>query len=514
MSESPASDEPAIQPADQAHRDPTGCARLDDILGGGIQRGAVALVVGAPASGKTTIAAQMAFAAAHDGRQCLIVTALSEPTTRLIPHLRTFSFFDDAMLGTRIQVVAIGEFFTQGLENIVLQIVAEARKSRATLVVIDGFRGLRFSAHEPARAHYFLYDLGTQLSTLGATTVITLEAEPRESSMFSEVATADVLIGAYHTLVGGRQRRAIEAIKVRGASPMPGLHGMTITREGVTVYPRLEARVVAAAAQDHPDDRQETGADRRAAFAVPELDALLGGGLSAATATLLVGGPGTGKTLLSLQFLHAGLLAGEPGALLGFHETERELLKKAAPFAFGEGLRRALAPGGGLSLLRQPPVERDADILADLLLTELDRVGARRLVIDGLHELERAVAETSDSGRMPNYVTALLEALRVRGITTLLVRESGYVIAPTITMQAPVSALIAANVIWLQQISVGAQLHRIISVPKMRYSRHDVNLHEFAITPPKGVHILGQLASDSIMLSALQHHNEERSGNF
>ena len=88
--------------------DPTGVPNLDRVLGGGLPRGALVLVVGAPGSGKTTLALQMAFAAARAGRRVLILTALSEPTSKLIGHLRTFTFFDEDLLGDAIQVLSLG----------------------------------------------------------------------------------------------------------------------------------------------------------------------------------------------------------------------------------------------------------------------------------------------------------------------------------------------------------------------------------------------------------------------
>ncbi len=48
--------------------DSTGALQLDLVLGGGVPRGSLLMVVGPPGSGKTTLAAQMAFAAARAGR--------------------------------------------------------------------------------------------------------------------------------------------------------------------------------------------------------------------------------------------------------------------------------------------------------------------------------------------------------------------------------------------------------------------------------------------------------------
>src|SRR5690349_12604141 len=67
--------------------DRTGVRYLDDILGGGLPRGSLVLIMGLPGSGKTTIASQIAFTAARSGKRVLILTALSEPTNKLIAHL-------------------------------------------------------------------------------------------------------------------------------------------------------------------------------------------------------------------------------------------------------------------------------------------------------------------------------------------------------------------------------------------------------------------------------------------
>ena len=74
--------------------DPTGVPNLDLVLGGGVPRGGLVLIMGVPGSGKTTLASQMAFAAARAGKKVLMLTALSEPTSKLLAHLASFNFFE------------------------------------------------------------------------------------------------------------------------------------------------------------------------------------------------------------------------------------------------------------------------------------------------------------------------------------------------------------------------------------------------------------------------------------
>jgi len=449
--------------------DPSGVEGLDGLLGGGLPRGALALVVGAPGSGKTTLAAQIGFAAARAGRRVLLLTALSESTTKLIAHLRLFDFFDEDALGEGVQIHSLQAFLPHGLTTTAEEIRAEVRRTRATLVVLDGFRGIRGADAQAARQ--FLYELSTGLDALQATTVITSEAEPRDAMLFPEVTTADVLLGIHYRLDGMRHLRHIEAIKVRGAAPLPGLHSMILSAAGARV----------------------------AAFGLPELDALLDGGLTRDTLTLLLGSPGTGKTLLGLYFAVAGARAGEPTVLLGFGETLGELLHKGNTFALGADLRAVLAEGQ-LTVLRYAPLELDPDELAATLLDTLDRVSARRLIVDSVGTLERAVAEGSDHRRVATYLAALIEALRRRGVTTLLVKETASLTGSALELGADTLALMAANVVWLQQIAYRGRLHRVLSVPKMRYSAHDVALREFTISAPEGLRVLAPFQSGSEVL--------------
>src|SRR5581483_3021026 len=136
--------------------------------------------------------------------------------------------------------------------------------------------------------------------------------------------------------------------------------------------------------------------------------ALLRGGLQHGTTTLLAGSPGVGKTLLGLQFALAGLEAGDPTLFVGFRETPEQLLRKADAFRMGAALRSALQPGGRLGIMRWEPVELDPDIMADHLLSVLERAGIKRLVIDSIIECEHAVTTFSEVGRLPDFMAALL----------------------------------------------------------------------------------------------------------
>jgi len=138
--------------------DPSGVPGLDVVLGGGLPRGALVIVVGPPGSGKTTLATQMAFAAARGGHRALLLTALSEPISKLIAHLRPFAFFDEALLGGPVQILSLEQFLPQGLATTSDHVRSLARDVGDG--VIDGFRGMQGADATFQVTRAFLYDVG------------------------------------------------------------------------------------------------------------------------------------------------------------------------------------------------------------------------------------------------------------------------------------------------------------------------------------------------------------------
>ena len=65
----------------------------------------------------------------------------------------------------------------------------------------------------------------------------------------------------------------------------------------------------------------------KASTGIVGLDEMTGGGLPRGRTTLLVGGPGSGKTILALQFLVNGAQKSrEPGIFVAFEETPKRIV--------------------------------------------------------------------------------------------------------------------------------------------------------------------------------------------
>ena len=80
----------------------TGKKRLDTILGGGLSRNAINLVIGIPGSGKTILAQQCAFANAIEDRPAVYFSTVSEPLEKMLRFGQGLTFFDVSSVGEQI----------------------------------------------------------------------------------------------------------------------------------------------------------------------------------------------------------------------------------------------------------------------------------------------------------------------------------------------------------------------------------------------------------------------------
>jgi len=233
------------------------------------------------------------------------------------------------------------------------------------------------------------------------------------------------------------------------------------------VHPRLETLVGRTRTAEQPAGRLSTG--------ITGLDAMLGGGLLPGTSTLLLGTPGAGKTNTGLQFVTAGLAAGERGLIATFHEDAARLADTVA----GVELRRAM-DDGQVEVFWQAPLETSPDAWAWDLLGRVERHRAQRLFIDGLSDVHRfhRIPE-----RVPAYLAALTNELRRRRVTVVGTVEIDAFVAPELTTPIPAMSAMVDNGILLRQVEIRSRLRRLVSVLKARQSETDPAIREFRIEP-------------------------------
>ncbi|HMA36734.1 MAG TPA: ATPase domain-containing protein [Chloroflexia bacterium] len=499
---------------------PTGVEGLDTILGGGIPQGSLLMVVGAPGTGKTILLQQLCFAwgrrhrappaPAADPRgralgagKAIYFSTLSEPHDKLIEHISQFDFFDPGLLQEHVKLLSLISIMDKGLAAVGDVIIETARRDQARLVCLDSFAALATLAADSDELRRFLYRLSSQLRLLQMTVLVSLERTLGASSgsavTEADLTVADGILGLYSRMVGAREYLRIEVRKLRGMARRPGLHTYALGPQGMTIYPRMESLVgprLDFAGASRTADRLQLG--------LPELEQMLGGGLPRVSSTLVAGSPGTGKTLLSLHFLLAGVRQGEPGLYVGFQETAAELIGKAA--SFGLDLPGAV-DGGQIQLLPLASVELEPDQVAAAIRAIVEAQGVRRVVLDSFAELERVCHV---DGRSHDFVAALATYFKHHEVTALYTHEISKVIGPELDLSDTAFMAVAENLLLLRQVEYRNQLYRVLSILKMRASAYDARIREFTIRDAVGLTVLDSLQSAEGLLTGLARSLEPR----
>jgi circadian clock protein KaiC len=446
----------------------TGVPGLDVVLNGGLEFGGVVILAGPPGAGKTIMAQQMSFANATKEHKSVYYTTIAEPHTKLIRHLQPFAFYDPAALDTRVEFIHLGGFLQPGstdrLQPMVAEIVRKVLDEEPALVVIDSSKMLRDFAdeHELRTA---LFDLTGRLAQTGTVLLLLGEYTPEELSSQVEFSLADGIIQLGHEAREPVDRRWLRVVKTRGASSLPGRHTFKIGPDGCEVFPRIET--LPAEPLMPVSGRNRTG--------VPGLDNLMDGGPKRGDATLIMGPPGVGKTLLSLRWISQGLEEGERCLYVSFQDSPDQLI--AAGTTFGWDLGTSLK-SGHLAILHVPMGNLDLDMLAGSVRTELARHQISRTVIDSLAEL---VAANREEERFPAYKRSLIGAIKAAG-SSLLVTDESFLHGGFASSGVKVLMFLFDNVINLRYIEEeGTDLGRALDIVKMRNSNHARTLNNVTI---------------------------------
>ncbi|SAK56069.1 Circadian clock protein kinase KaiC [Caballeronia pedi] len=451
----------------------TGVAGLDDILGGGLVEGGLYLIEGMAGAGKTILSSQIGFHRVAQGDMVLYITLIAESHTKLLSHLRGLSFYNaDAISDRMLFVSGYHELMRDGLSGFLALIASTIKTSRPRFMVIDGFRSAREFSSTELELSQFIHELSAFVSAARCTTLILAPLSGNEPHPEHTLVDGLIELNRYNT--GMRRAREIEVHKLRARDHLLGKHFFKITEAGLVTFPRIEASP--ANEQSAPPDFKN-----KLAFAFPDFDQMLGGGVVRGSTTTLIGPSGIGKTLLSLKFLQAGVDRGERCVYFGLYESPQRLLAKAQ--SVGTDLTPAVQDGR-LKIHWHPAVELAIDELAVELVNAVKNAQASRLVVDGIDGLLQSANRTE---RVGLFVNALTHRLRDAGVTTLLTEELPLYGDSTLPATLRASAM-TENIVLMRYVEANSALYRMVSVVKQREGPHDSAIRRLTIDS-RGLHL-------------------------
>ena len=158
------------------------------------------------------------------------------------------------------------------------------------------------------------------------------------------------------------------------------------------------------------------------------LDEITGGGLPRGRPTLICGGTGCGKTLFAAEFLVRGAtLFGEPGVLMAFEETEKELTANVASLGFDlAGLVRRKKIMIDYVHIEPNDLHESGEYDLEGLFVRLghaiDSIGAKRVVLDTLEALFTGL---HNEAILRAELRRLFRWLKEKGVTAVITAERG-----------------------------------------------------------------------------------------
>jgi circadian clock protein KaiC len=243
--------------------------------------------------------------------------------------------------------------------------------------------------------------------------------------------------------------RKIQVVKMRGQAQSPGVHTFRIARDGVEIFPRAMLQPEAA-------ERLHLEGNQRLSMGVPQLDAMMGGGLPVGYSLLLVGPSGSGKTVLATEFLAEGVRAGEPGVVAAFEKSPNQLLSHKL---------NKLVADGDVGLINTRTLDLSLDEILHDMVGMIRRMKAKRVVIDSLSGFELALAPVFRE----EFREAVLMTAELEDQYTLL-RFSSYG-----------NAFLADAIVMQRYVEIEGQFKRVLAVVKVRSSAHSKDIRLFDI---------------------------------
>ncbi|MBS7622265.1 AAA family ATPase [Candidatus Bathyarchaeota archaeon] len=219
------------------------------------------------------------------------------------------------------------------------------------------------------------------------------------------------------------------------------------------------------------------------------LDEMLEGGIPRGRTVIIVGGPGTGKTIMCTQFLVNGIMMyGENGIFVSLEESRSHLyqamerfswdldrLEKAGNFRFVDASPLCRA-AGDVKIGKYAVGRREFSILG--LMNTIEQIAeltdAKRIAVDPLAMI---IFQYKDMHERRNAYVDMIDSLTATGATCMTTMEVPSTGPGTVVEEE----YLAHGVIALQNLQIGKAMTRVMQIRKMRATAADFQPRPYKI---------------------------------
>ena len=459
-----------------------GIQGLDEVLNGGVPKGALTLLSGGPGTGKTMLGLEFLVRGAMAGHPGILLT-FEETAMALKNYAAGFGWdlaaFESegllAVVPARIQPDAVlsGDFDLRGIIGILRQ---KAGSMNARRVVVDApdvfLRLLGDISKERAELHL----LHEWLREAGMTALMTVKSrtDPTLSSHYDFLDyMADCVIHLDQRVLEQVTTRRLRVIKYRGSAYGRNEYPFGITDKGIWIIPVTQASL------------RHASLGECLSSGVDQLDEILGGGYRRNSCTLLTGNSGTGKTTFACAFALSAVSLGERILYLDFEESWDALV--SCMLSPGLDIRPA-RNSGKLEFMSQMPESQGIEEHLIQAFRAIEAFEPHHLIIDAISACRRMGSEHAAF----DYLIRIIDHCKQRGITTLLTNLIS-AMDPSRELTGIDLSSVIDTVIILRNVEQQGRFVRDLGVLKSRGRAHSSLIHEFRITD-NGIEIDGKEA--------------------
>lgn len=218
---------------------------------------------------------------------------------------------------------------------------------------------------------------------------------------------------------------------------------------------------------------------KRISVGIKGLDEMLKGGLPKERVILLCGGPGTGKTIFSLQFLVSASEKGIPGVYVTLEEPIDLIMENVRTFGWEikekeKNRQLKLLESKVMSFEGYSGRDKNAvTTITEKIFKTTKSINAQLLVIDPLTSI---VISEHRAGEKRRKIAELFNQLRDSGLTSIVTSET----SPK-TAEFYIEEFLADGIIWLDKVFHNLKMIRSIRIEKMRGIEHDEQPRRYTI---------------------------------
>ena len=483
-------DSPAIAAPSRAS---TGVEGLDQILGGGLTPNRLYLLEGTPGTGKTTFALRFLSAGVARGEKTLYIT-LSETAEELravvashgwtLDGIDVFELLDEVGSDPDAEQSIL---YPSELElgETIDRITAEIDRVGPARVVFDSLSEMRLLAQDPLRYRRQVLALKQFFSTR-ACIVLLLDDKTSEPGDLQLHSISHGVISLEQTVQPfGTESRRLRVVKMRGQKFQGGGHDFALDTGRVAVFPRLVA-----------SQHRASVAHELVGTGSAPLDAMLGGGLTRGTSTLLVGPSGVGKTSTAVACMHAALQRGERATYYLFDEGLSTLLLRSRRLGLDI---EPFVVSGQCRIVPIDPAEVSTGEFSSLVMDAVRSRGSRFIALDSLNAYLQSMPGQS---YLLLHMHELVTFLNHNGVTTMLVVGQHGAIGDVRADDVNLSYLSDATLLFRFFEAEGAVRSAITAI-KSRTAENERTIREFRLSEGGGLQVGDPLVAFDGVMSGL-----------